>query len=126
VGAANLLDRYAWEHGGKSWTGHDLALDDGNTSHARVGSFAPNPFGLHDVIGNVAEWCRDGLDPDSYRRAAHTDPCSDPAKWPLRFTRGGSFGLPLFQARASPRWQGPAETAELFNGLRPARALDGR
>jgi formylglycine-generating enzyme required for sulfatase activity len=56
-GNANVSDGYARDHGG---VGHDRpfeGLDDGATMHAPVDSYAANGFGLHNVSGNVLEWC---------------------------------------------------------------------
>ena len=61
----------------------------GYTTTSPVGSFKPNPFGLYDMLGNVAEWTRDWY--GSYPTRAVTDP-TGPSSGSSRVIRGGSWG----------------------------------
>ncbi|MGE0191574.1 MAG: formylglycine-generating enzyme family protein [Planctomycetota bacterium] len=66
-----------------------------------AGSLPANPWGLHEVHGNVREWCL-----DAYGDAPHdAEPTVDPIgrDGEQRLTRGGAFGEAAFMLRSAWR-----------------------
>ncbi|MDR0315916.1 MAG: SUMF1/EgtB/PvdO family nonheme iron enzyme [Treponema sp.] len=65
-----------------------------------VGTFAPNPWGLHDMHGNVFEWCWDWY--GDYPGMAQTDPAGV-SFGTSRVVRGGSWNNSAGGARSALR-----------------------
>ncbi|MBI3517212.1 MAG: SUMF1/EgtB/PvdO family nonheme iron enzyme [Proteobacteria bacterium] len=120
-----LLTEAEWEYaarGGTStayWWGDDIGAGntvcDGcgskwdNLSTAPVGSFAPNPFGLYDMLGNAAQWLEDcwqnnydGASGDAAIALVSGD-CGS------RALRGGFWGSLPWNVRAASRSKWSAE-----------------
>lgn len=115
-GFANISDKYL--HGHRSEVPYPIdnfsfedAITDGFATTAPVASFRPNAFGLHDIIGNVMEWC-DGVSLD--REQSHL---------PVRPLRGGNWASTLRIVRSASHHGAGAHSAFDGVGFRPIKRL---
>ena len=78
----DALDDYAWY------------FDNSDEAYHKVGQKKPNPWGLHDMHGNVAEWVLDQYADDAYAQLSGgplKNPLRVPTKIYPRVVRGGSW-----------------------------------
>lgn len=94
-----------------------------------MGSFAPNSYGLFDMIGNVQEWCWDMYDPEYYRDSPETIPAGPavssftPRLLSVFVSRGGSWRDLAFNCRLTRRIVYYQRNRTNYLGFRPARGL---
>jgi formylglycine-generating enzyme required for sulfatase activity len=85
------VGRYAWYVG-----------NSGDKTHP-VGQKQPNPWGLHDMHGNVWEWVQDWYGDQYYSDSPGTDP-KGPSTGNVRVVRGGSWGGSAGRCRSANRF----------------------
>jgi formylglycine-generating enzyme required for sulfatase activity len=118
------------------WTGETLTMEQVNYHYAYgsgpegvyrrqttpVRLFPPNPWGLHDMHGNVWEWCASAYDADYTARERH-DASRDRANDGPRSLRGGSWVDQPARMRSAVRGRYAPSGRFSFTGFRLARSL---
>lgn len=102
------------------WSNHKCA--DGFGETAPVGRFAPNPFGLHDILGNLREWVLD-CHHTGYKDAPIDGSVWDEKECEKRIVRGGAWIDGASTTRAAYRHPEDAGYRNYQVGFRLAREL---
>jgi formylglycine-generating enzyme required for sulfatase activity len=92
--AANIRDvsfRRRFPHARDVWPG---GYEDGEVFTSPVGRYEPNELGIHDITGNVYEWCWDWKSDVYYAESPRDNP-RGPETGSVRACRDVGFGCPI-------------------------------
>jgi len=142
--ACRLPTEAEWEYACRAgtttpfWTGETLTTEQANYhGHYAYGSgpkgvyrrqttpvrlFPSNPWGLHDMHGNVWEWCASAYDVD-YTGLEQHDASRDRANGGPRSLRGGSWNFRPAWVRSADRFGFTPSNRGNLTGFRLARSL---
>lgn len=98
-----------------------VRCDDGQVRPGPVGSYAPNPFGLHDVYGNVSEWVLECGMPSYAKARADGSARSEGIGCSSHSHRGGSWDSTADELRTG--YRNTARSANDDRGIRLLREL---
>ena len=86
-----------------------------------VGTYAPNPFGVYDIYGNVSEWVADCGMPDYAYAPRDGSAAREGSGCGTHGVRGGSWDSMAIEARSS--YRNTASSANDDRGIRLVRVL---
>ena len=112
------IGRYS-SNGGQ-FNGADAATVTADRGTAKVGSYAPNAWGLYDMLGNVWEWCLDW----HQTSPLGFDPEAGPAEGTERIRRGGCWANGANSCRCATRESTDPTASWPQFGFRMAYTLD--
>jgi sulfatase modifying factor 1 len=137
---AGTLTAYPWgddPEEGKGWCnaedqaararfphGTAFSWDDGYVFTSPVGKFKANAFGLHDMTGNVWQWCADWYDKDYLKTQGFRQDPAGPSAGTCRVTRGGSWSSAPPYCRSAARRKEPPALRLNITGFRVVVDVD--
>ena len=106
--AAEALSDHAWTFDNSEYQDLDKGYPGEGAGYRKVGLKQPNPWGLHDIYGNVSEWVIDKYDAESYLRfGGEKTTWREAILWPTRIypcvARGGNWRSDPEECRSAAR-----------------------